>query len=103
MEVVMPEFLRYCDGHDLVAQNAEFDMGFVGVACRRLELESPTGQVHDTKMLSKQLFPGARKHNLDDICYRLEIDVGQRHRSIDDVLLTARAFLAMRKRLAERR
>ncbi|MEM7248155.1 MAG: 3'-5' exonuclease [Acidobacteriota bacterium] len=103
LEVVLPEFLRYCGSHDLVAQNASFDMAFVGAGCEQLELTPPNGVVHDTVQLSKQLFPGARQHGLDAICYRLEIEVGNRHRSIDDVLLTAQAFLIMRERLEQRR
>lgn len=102
LEVVLPEFLRYCGPHALVAQNASFDLGFLEAGCNRLELRLPPGEVHDTMLMSRQLFPGARRHSLDDICYRLDIEVGARHRSIDDVLYTARAYLELRGRLAER-
>lgn len=102
VEVVLPEFLRYCGGHPLVAQNASFDLGFLEAACARLEKDMPTGEVHDTLLLSRQVFPGARRHSLDDICYRLDIEVGTRHRSIDDVLYTAQAFLKLRERIAEK-
>ena len=102
VDVVLPEFLRYCGPHPLVAQNASFDLGFLESACERLELPMPTGEVHDTMLMSRQVFPGARRHSLDDICYRLDIEVGNRHRSIDDVLYTAQAFLKLRERIAER-
>jgi DNA polymerase III subunit epsilon len=103
IDVVMPEFLRYCGMHDLVAQNAEFDMAFIQAYCRRLELEKPQGRLTCTMLLSRQLHPGERRHSLDDICRRLRIDVAVRHRSLDDVLLTAKAFLVLRERLATRR
>lgn len=102
VDVVLPEFLRYCGAHSLVAQNASFDLGFLQAACERLELTMPAGEVHDTMLMSRQVFPGARRHSLDDICYRLDIEVGNRHRSIDDVLYTAQAFLKLRDRIAER-
>jgi DNA polymerase III epsilon subunit family exonuclease len=65
IELVLPEFLRYCGPHALVAQNADFDMGFLRVACERLELPLPAGEVHDTMLLSRQCWPGTRKHSLD--------------------------------------
>lgn len=103
LQVVLPEFLRYCGPHPLVAQNATFDMGFVESGCSRFDLAPPPGPVHDTMLMSRQVYPGARKHSLDQICYRLDIEVGGRHRSMDDVLLTARAFLLLREKLDERK
>ena len=100
VDVVMPEFLRYAGSHDLIAHNAEFDMSFVEACCRKLELERPKGKVICTKLLSRRVHPGERRHNLDDVCRRLGIDLGRRHRSIDDVLLTAKVYLALRERLA---
>jgi DNA polymerase III epsilon subunit len=102
IDVVLPEFLRYCGAHALVAQNAEFDVSFLRAACGRLELAPPPGPVHDTMLLSRQLYPGEKRHGLDDICRRLGLDIGRRHRSLDDVRLTAQAFLMLRERLAKR-
>jgi DNA polymerase-3 subunit epsilon len=103
IDVVLPELLRYCGRHDLVAQNAEFDMAFIDAYCRKLELAKPSGKLTCTMLMSRQLHPGERRHSLDDICRRLRIEVGTRHRSLDDVRLTAHAFLALRERLATRR
>ena len=102
VDLVLPEFLRYLGGHEIVAQNAEFDMGFLLAGCKRLELTPPTSKISCTMLMSRQVFPGERRHSLDDICRRLAIEVGTRHRSIDDVLLTAQAYLQLRDRLASR-
>jgi len=102
IELVLPEFLRYAAGHELLGHNLEFDQGFIHAACRKFELRAPAGRVHDTLLLSRQLHPGERRHALDDTCRRLGIDIGNRHRSLDDVLLTCRAFLSIRERLAAR-
>jgi DNA polymerase-3 subunit epsilon len=104
LDVVLPEFLRYVGGHALVAQNASFDLGFLRAACDRVGLALPPGAVHDTMLLSRRSYPSERRHGLDDICRRLRISTEgkQRHRSIDDVLLTGEAFLKLIERLAER-
>lgn len=100
IDVVLPEFLRYVGAHPVLGHNVEFDMGFVGASCRRLELTPPRGATHCTLLLSRKAHPAEKKHDLDSLCRRLAIDIGTRHRSIDDVLLTCRAFLALRKLMA---
>lgn len=100
IDVVLPEFLRYVGGHELLAHNAEFDMGFIRASCGRLELQPPPGRVHDTLLLSRKSHAAERKHDLDSVCRRLEIAVGNRHRSIDDVLLTCKAYLLLREMMA---
>lgn len=102
IDVVLPEFARYCGPHPLIAQNADFDLGFLEACCRRLELPRFCSKLHDTMLMSRRIFPGERRHGLDDICRRLAVAVGNRHRSIDDVLLTAQCFLVLRERLVER-
>ena len=99
LDVVLPEFVRYLGRHDLVAQNAEFDVGFLKAGCKKLELSHPPGKVDCTMLMSRQVFAGERRHSLDEICRRLEIEIGNRHRSIDDVLLTARAWLHLAARM----
>lgn len=98
IDVVLPEFLRYAGGHPLLGHNADFDCGFIQAGCRRLELTPPAGCVHDTLTLSRRVHAAERKHDLESVCRRLAIVVGNRHRSIDDVLLTCQAFLLLRER-----
>ena len=62
----------------------------------------PPGDVHDTRLISKQACPGKLTHNLDDTSRRLQFDVGRGHRSSDGVIYTARAFLNLKERLATR-
>lgn len=100
LEEAVKNFIEFIDTAWLVAQNAKFDMGFlmkylVAYNIRR-DLE-----VYDTIQFSRRVFPEENRHNLDVICQRLGLAVNsdQRHRSIEDVRLTARAFLLMRDRL----
>lgn len=100
LEDAVKKFVDFIENSWLVAQNAKFDMGFlmkylVAYNIRR-ELE-----VYDTIQFSRRVFPEENRHNLDVICQRLGLDVNsdQRHRSIEDVRLTARAFLLMKDKL----
>ncbi len=100
IDEVFPKFLDFIGTSWLVAQNAKFDMGFV---MKHLMQRKITRQieVYDTITFSRRVFPGENRHNLDVICQRLKFqyDQADRHRSIGDVKLTAKAFLAMRDML----
>lgn len=93
---VLPEFLSFAQGSILFAHNASFDMGFLAV-----EKECCWGYVElpeclCSMQLSKSLFPGVFRHNLDTLCERLKIPLPlERHRALPDVLVTAQALLRM--------
>lgn len=67
----------------LVSHNAEFDMGFLQVACRKLAQPIFNNPVVDTLPLSRYLFPDARAHRLGALCRNLEIpyDDSKAHRA----------------------
>ena len=83
-------------GTILVAHNAKFDMGFLGV-----EKELCWGYVElpeclCTMRLSQALFPREFGHNLDMVSRRLGLQIPKaRHRALPDVILTAHALLKM--------
>lgn len=97
---VFPKFLDFVGGAWLVAQNAKFDMGFVLKSMVQFNMKKSL-EVYDTIHFSKRLFPTENRHNLDVMCKRLGIAVesDKRHRSIEDVTLTAQAFLIMKEKL----
>jgi DNA polymerase III epsilon subunit len=100
LDQVFPKFLEFVgDGH-LIAQNAKFDMGFIMKALMNYKIKRNL-KVWDTITFSKRIFPTENRHNLDIICQRLgiQVDNSKRHRSIEDVNLTAKAFLIMKERL----
>lgn len=103
LENVLPKFLDFIGSAWLVAQNAKFDMSFLVkylVASNvRKELE-----VYDTIHFSKRAFPEEYRHNLDIICQRLgfQINQSERHRSLEDVRLTAMVFLALKEKLGDK-
>jgi len=94
---VIREFHRYVGVHDLVAQNAVFDMGFIEPVRMALGLAPFFGTVHCTLIMARETWPDERRNRLQDICKRLGIDVRMQHRAIDDVLLTAKVFTKLRE------
>jgi DNA polymerase-3 subunit epsilon len=83
---VLDELGAYLDGAVVVAHNASFDRGFL------IEEFKRAGQVFDKSMLctvelSRLLFPLEKRHNLDSIIYRHNLQVESRHRAMGDVQL----------------
>ena len=67
----MPRFIDFLGSPDtiLVAQNAPFDVGFIGVDLIRLGLAFPPNLIFDTKLIAQALLPLLRGtiRNIDTI------------------------------------
>lgn len=72
--------------HVFIAHNARFDYGFLKNEFRRTghDFRPP---VLCTVRLSRKLFPGFSKHNLDALAERHRLEVSQRHRALGDAQL----------------
>lgn len=99
LERVLPEFLVYIEDYPLVAHNAGFDVHFIRFYARALGEAAVTNPVIDTRELSRFLFRGHGRHDLDSLLNRLGIpfDSSARHRALEDARLTALAYLKMKK------
>ena len=102
LDEVFPKFLEFCGDAWLVAQNAKFDMSFMMKYLMHYKL-SKHFEVYDTLICSRRCFPNENSHNLDLICQRLGLAIckEERHRSLGDVKLTAKAFVLLRDRLGD--
>ncbi len=101
---VFPKFLDFVGGAYLVAQNAKFDMSFLMKYMVQNKISRPF-EVYDTMHFSRRCFPEESRHNLDVICKRLGLEMAKgddRHRSIGDVRLTAKAFISMCGKLGDK-
>lgn len=100
---VIPKFLEFVGDAHLVAQNARFDMSFLMKHLMQMKIKRNI-EVYDTIHLSRRAFPSEQRHNLDLICGRLGLcyDPKNRHRSLTDVELTAKAFVLLRDMLGEK-
>ena len=85
IEEVLPDFLRFAGDLPLVAHNADFDVGFISAACRRMGiLFSPT--YVDTLILAQNLMPHLNRFKLDIVSNALSLPEFQHHRAADDAL-----------------
>lgn len=77
------EVLGRLSGSLFVAHNARFDYGFVKNEFRRcgIRYQAP---VLCTVKLSRSLFPGYTRHNLDSLIHRHNLNCGARHRASGD-------------------
>ena len=97
---VADEFLAFVDGAEIIAHNAEFDVGFIdaelglaGAARGRL---ADRASVLDTLALAREKFPGQR-NSLDALCRRFGVDNSHRewHGALLDAQLLAEVYIAM--------
>ncbi len=79
-------------GKVLVAHNARFDYGFLKSEFRRLE-QTFQEQMLCTLKLSRALFPEQKKHSLDELIERHDLQAHNRHRALGDAQVL-RAFFA---------
>ena len=98
---VLPEFLRFCGELPLVAHNAEFDIGFVRAAARRLDIPFKPTYI-DTLVLARRLLPELKKHKLDMVAEALKLPEFNHHRASDDAITCGLIYDRLARRLAER-
>lgn len=100
IDVILPQFLDFCDGCVLVAHNAGFDMSFIMENCRRLGYPQEFTYV-DTVPIARMLLPNQAKHTLDAVAKTLGISLENHHRAVDDAGCTAEIFVKFIKMLEE--
>ncbi len=93
------EFVDFIEGAELIIHNAPFDVGFLNMELRLLEMTPLTswcGHVTDTLAMAKALRPGQR-NNLDALCKHYGVDNAARtlHGALVDCELLAAVYLAL--------
>jgi DNA polymerase-3 subunit epsilon len=96
---IAQEFVDFIQGAELVIHNAPFDVGFLNMELRLLEmapLSNWCNGVTDTLAMAKALHPGQR-NNLDVLCKRYGVDNAARtlHGALLDCELLAAVYLAL--------
>ena len=96
---VAEEILTYIEGAEIIIHNAAFDVGFLDRELERLRkpaFNTFVGQVTDTLVMAKQLYPGKR-NSLDALCDRLGVDNSSRtlHGALLDAELLADVYIAL--------
>lgn len=96
---IIEDFLSYIQGAEIIAHNAEFDVGFINHEMRLLAKKKTLRDyvtVFDTLPHARKMFPGQR-NSLDALCKRLKVDARERkfHGALLDAQLLAEVYLLM--------
>ncbi|ATY84991.1 PolC-type DNA polymerase III [Kyrpidia spormannii] len=90
---VLEGFRKFAAGAVLVAHNAEFDMGFLQSAARKLGQPPWDHPVLDTLALARVLYPRERNHRLKTLTQKFNVELVNHHRAAADAEATAKVFL----------
>ena len=100
IDKVLPEFLEFVGNRLMIAHNADFDMGFVRVAAKNLDIPFKNPSL-DTVALSRYLNPELKKHKLNILAEHYGLGDFHHHRASDDAEMLAMIFFEMCKQLEE--
>ena len=89
-------FLDFIKTDTLIIHNSEFDMGFINNELKLLEMGPLKNRVIDTVVLARKTL-NTRIANLDYLCRRFSIDIGERdlHGALLDSRLLAEVYLEL--------
>ena len=88
------DFVAFIEGAQVIAHNADFDIGFLNAELALAGRPFITSKVLDTVRLARQKYPGAQ-NSLDALCRRFNIDTSARekHGALLDADLLAQVYL----------
>ena len=89
------DFFKFCDGAIIVAQNAQFDMGFVKYYSKPHEYFY-NHRVLDTVTIAREMLPKLKNHKLNTLAEHFKIDLIH-HRAWNDAYATAKIFIELIK------
>ena len=97
---ILPQFLEFIDGAELIAHNAPFDEEFtqneMSIANHPKTLWEVARKVTDTMVIARRVHPGGRK-NLDALAkhYGVSLEGREKHSAILDCHILAQVYLKM--------
>jgi DNA polymerase-3 subunit alpha (Gram-positive type) len=92
---VITDFKEWVGDAIFVAHNASFDMGFIEAAYQKEGFGSYTNGVIDTLELSRTVNTDFKKHGLNILAKKYNVELTQHHRAIYDAEATAYIFMKM--------
>ena len=96
---VITDFKEWAGDAIFVAHNASFDMGFIDEAYEKEGFGKSTNGVIDTLELSRTINTKMKKHGLNILAKKYNVDLTQHHRAIYDAEATAYIFIKMMAQL----
>ncbi|HOA85390.1 MAG TPA: exonuclease domain-containing protein, partial [Bacillota bacterium] len=91
-------FLEFAGDRTLVAHNADFDVGFVRIACERAGMPFENSYL-DTLALSRYINTDLKNHRLDTLADYFGLGSFRHHRAHEDAEILAGIFLRMTEKM----
>lgn len=101
IDVILPEFLNFCEGTVLVAHNASFDVSFIHKKAEVLGINTDF-TVIDTVGMARMLLTNLNNYKLNTVAKTLSISLENHHRAVDDAGATAEIFMKFLPMLKEK-
>lgn len=101
VDVVLPQFLEFCEGSVMVAHNADFDVSFIKKKAANLGVDFNPTYV-DTVAMARFLLPSLNRFKLDTVAKAVGVNLDNHHRAVDDAACTAEIFVKFILMLEER-
>ncbi|MBO7341372.1 MAG: PHP domain-containing protein, partial [Clostridia bacterium] len=95
---VLPEFLSFVGNRLLIAHNADFDIGFIRAAAKRLGLPFENAYL-DTLALSRHINTELKTHKLNILADYIGLGDFNHHRASDDAQMLAAIFFKMQEKM----
>jgi DNA polymerase III epsilon subunit-like protein len=97
VEQILPRFIEFVGHRDtiLLAHNAPFDLGFLGMALTRLGIPCPPHHLFDTLDMTRQIFPTWPSYSLENVAIRLKVANRAEHHALSDARVVKGIFLEM--------
>lgn len=95
---VLPDFLDFVGDCIVVAQNGNFDVGFIEYLSMEIDREFPNKLI-DTVELGRYLYPSLSNHKLPDLASVTNVIQLHHHDADDDTRVTMEIFIKMRNLL----
>ena len=93
LEIVLREFKEFLEDDVIVGHNVNFDVNFLyDNFMKTLREELPNNFV-DTLRISRKLLPELKHHRLDDLTDYFGIQMRDKHRALNDCVLTNKVYL----------
>ena len=98
IDKVLPRFIEFSKNSTYVAQNADFDIGFITENMRRFKKDFKPVYL-DTMNLSRVLRPNLKNYKLNTLSREFGVSLENHHRASDDATATAEIFIKLLKDL----
>jgi len=101
IQEALPAFLDFSADSIILAHNAPFDCGFLNAGLSRLfddgyvQFSQLSNRIADTLPMARQIIPGQKHYNLQDICAVLGLKAEAAHRALDDARLCLELFVQL--------